>query len=162
MQRIHMQNAPKVQIIQKMKRYAFTISGNHEHHDGNPIPYTRTTQNSQWTDKAIRYRDWKEYVQKAFFEYLKSAVPSREYNLMELASLKKGKPIEVKEDENIAVFIEVYWKNNAHSDLDNVFKGIADAMFVNDKPINHIIAHSAMSPSKTGWVGVVIEITKKK
>ena len=53
-----------------MATIKFTIKGNQEKPDGNPIPYLRTTQGSQWTDKAIRYREWKSKVVAAYIDAL--------------------------------------------------------------------------------------------
>ena len=96
----------------------FTILGNQENLKGNPVPYQRVVGRALWTRQAKRYAAWKEYVQE---QYWKQA---EERNFI-------GKPF--TELKRARMSIEIYWANEAHGDPDNVFKGIADALFVNDK-----------------------------
>lgn len=95
----------------------FSIKGNQEDKLGNPIPYHRTTQGSYWNDASRRYKAWKDYVVKA------SGIKSL------------GKPIEIPKGTKAYMHLKIYFANNKHSDSDNIFKGIADALFVNDKKL---------------------------
>lgn len=54
--------------------------------------------------------------------------------------------------------IKIEWANGAHADGDNIFKGIADALFVNDKQVSAGSFESKMSEDKVGKVFVKIEI----
>jgi hypothetical protein len=46
----------------------FTIFGNQENSEGNPIPYFRSTQNNQWNPEVKRYNAWKDYVRFALID----------------------------------------------------------------------------------------------
>lgn len=113
-----------------MKTIIFKIKGNQENPEGNPIPYLRTTQASQWTDKAVRYQEWKSYVVGEYIKALEK-MPRRN-ELEEYHNLSKLKPI-VNTGKKIIMSLRITWANKAHADCDNVFKGIADALFINDK-----------------------------
>ncbi len=56
----------------------------------------------------------------------------------------------------------IHWHNDAHADGDNIFKGIADALFVNDKNVVVGKFASFTSKDKKGRVDVGIEIYKDK
>ena len=96
-----------------------TIYGNQEDIKGNPIPYHRTTQGSFWNKGSKRYSAWKNYVVKAYRE--------------QTGTRDNGKkPIE-KSDDKVRMDATIYFKNRTHADSDNIFKGVADALFQNDK-----------------------------
>jgi Holliday junction resolvase RusA-like endonuclease len=95
-----------------MKIYTFKIIGNQENKKGNPIPYYRTTQRGKFTREYKRYSEWKEYI------------------LFDCFGRKK---INLKENETAEMNIKIFFSNKKHGDADNVFKGIADAIFENDK-----------------------------
>lgn len=97
----------------------FTIFGNQESRTGNPIPYHRTTQGSYWNASSKRYLSWKNYVVKSFCDQLNIKDDGR-------------KPIK-KSAEKLNMKLHIYFKDKTHGDSDNVFKGIADALFENDK-----------------------------
>jgi len=126
----------------------FTISGNQENALANPIPYFRTTQGSKWSKGAMRYTAWKQYVQKCL---------EKQNNLKAVA----GKPIKLTEEKTATMDIAIEWANKAHADCDNIFKGIADALFDNDKHITSGSFKSCMSKSKHGQVLVRIKINGK-
>lgn len=100
----------------------FTIYGNQEDKKGNPIPYHRSTQGGQWKPQVRRYHAWKDYVVKAFCEQTETKD-------------KGKKPIE-KSPEKLNMALLIYFKDKTHGDSDNIFKGIADALFENDKYIS--------------------------
>lgn len=103
----------------------FSIYGNQENPDGNPIPYTRVTQGSTWSDKAQRYEKWKSYV----------VVASGLDYVMDTNKMKMLKPIEVPKGYKVWMTVMSTFMNETHPDSDNVFKGIADALFQNDKKV---------------------------
>lgn len=115
-----------------MKTIKFTIKGNQENPNGNPIPYLRTTQASQWTDKAVRYQEWKGYVVGAYIKALEKIEKKERQAFEKYTDLTKLKPIK-NTGEKIHMQLQITWMNKAHADCDNVFKGIADALFTNDK-----------------------------
>lgn len=51
--------------------------------------------------------------------------------LEEFHDLSKIKPITYT--GKVYMQLQITWANETHSDCDNVFKGIADALFMNDK-----------------------------
>jgi hypothetical protein len=134
----------------------FVIQGNQENPKGNPIPYHRATQGSYWNAGNRRYHAWKDYVVKCFEEAsIKSGSYTRMSDEQIIEMVKKGqrpKPIELgKKNARMDILIE--WANGAHADCDNIFKGILDALFVNDKGVT---AGSFDSRKASDGVGKVI------
>lgn len=113
----------------------FTIYGNHENEAGNPIPYTRTTQKGKWGAKYQRYVMWKSHVQDAFLK----AFPGKENTDMRRVWNKNflnfNKPIALRKDEKVKMSIMITFVGERRGDPDNIFKGIADALFANDKNV---------------------------
>lgn len=134
-----------------MKQYRFTIQGNQEDASGNPIPYYRSTQRSFFNKGSRRYHAWKDFVRASFMN---------QCNVRDV-DMKEIKPIKLGENEEAEMVINIFWKNKAHSDADNVFKGIADALFVNDKNIWYGCFRAFPSDDKRGRVEVLIKITEK-
>ena len=108
--------------------YNFTIYGNNENPKGNPIPYLRMTQGSQWTKAALRYSQWKAYARMCLVDSLQG-IPKD--NALWCIT-KNNKAIEYTKDK-AEMQLKIFFANRAHADSDNIFKGIADALFVNDK-----------------------------
>ena len=138
-----------------MKVIIFTIKGNQENPNGNPIPYLRTTQRSQWTDKAKRYNAWKDYVRASYLDQVVMKMLTKDF--VKLHDITKRKPI-VKSKEKIHVKIEITFYNKAHADSDNIFKGIADALFMDDK---YLSGEFDYKYGKSGKVKVAIIWTGK-
>lgn len=126
----------------------FTINGNQENALANPIPYFRTTQGSTWSKGAVRYSAWKQYVQKCF---------ETQNNLKAVV----GKPIKLSKTVTATMDIAIEWANEAHADCDNIYKGISDALFDNDKYITCGSFKSCMSKNKRGKVLVQITLHGK-
>jgi len=97
----------------------FTIYGNQENINGNPIGYHRTTQGSYWNKSSKRYYAWKQHVVAA---YVKATG----------VECGTDKPV-AKSKDKIYLHTKIYFANNTRSDPDNVQKGIADALFQDDK-----------------------------
>jgi Holliday junction resolvase RusA-like endonuclease len=100
----------------------FTIYGNQENPKGNPIGYHRTTQGSFWNKGSKRYYEWKHHVVNAYLEETKTQLG------------KSEKPINLGVAKAY-LHTMIYYATNARPDPDNVQKGIADALFVNDKSV---------------------------
>ena len=98
----------------------FVIYGNQENIKGNPLGYHRTTQGSYWNDASKRYHQWKNYVADAYC----TAVGIRYW--------QNEKPI-VSNKNKVYLHTKIFFANDSRSDPDNVQKGIADALFKNDK-----------------------------
>ena len=56
--------------------------------------------------------------------------------------------------------IQIWWKNEAHADGENVFGSIADALFKNDKKLDGSFENKGSS-SKEGSVKVQIILNQK-
>lgn len=110
----------------------FTIYGNQNDLRGNPIPCLRTTQGTQWTPQAIRYREWKGFVVSKFIDLIQGMPREERMLYTEVIDLSGTKPIK-KMKSKIVMDLMIYFKDESHADCDNVFKGIADALFMNDK-----------------------------
>lgn len=115
-----------------MKTIAFTIYGNQENKKGNPIPYFRTTQAGQWTKGAKRYHAWKDYVRASYLDALGEIKKIERAQFGEMHDLLQKKPI-ADTGKKMHMRLCITWANKAHADSDNIFKGIADALFMNDK-----------------------------
>lgn len=140
----------------------FVIEGNQESPTGNPIPYTRVTQGTTWTDKALRYGAWKDYVVQKFEKSAKTcgfplALDDKTAVLEMIRTKRPPKPINLaKKSARMDILIE--WSNEAHADCDNVFKGILDALFVNDKGVTAGSFDSKKSADGVGKVFIKIII----
>jgi len=98
----------------------FTIYGNQEDIKGNPLGYHRTTQGSYWNPSSRRYYAWKQHVIDAYCE------------ATGVQCLEGEKPI-ISSKNKIYLNTMTYFANDSRSDPDNVQKGVADALFKNDK-----------------------------
>lgn len=115
-----------------IREFAFIIDGNQEDPNGNPMPYTRTTQGAKWSPKYERYQKWKSYVVGAFIKEFQNLDKQERAEFAKVVDFSKEKPI-AKSEHKQKMSIEIYYKDKTHADSDNVFKGIADALFQNDK-----------------------------
>ncbi len=85
---------------------------------GNAVPYKRTTQRQKWCDENYKkYQAFKKNVRELFI-FIYGKYPHQVFN--------KG--------EKYYLDIKIYFYDKKHGDSDNVFKGIADAIFA--KPLN--------------------------
>lgn len=135
------------------KTIRFTVTGNNDDPKGNPIPYTRTTQKSQWTPKAQRYQQWKGRVVAGYLDAIQAIPKIARADFGDAHDLIQRKPIkEVKWKQRMKLMI--YYKDEHHPDSDNVFKGIADALFMNDK---HLVGEFDYAHDREG--GGRVEIT---
>ena len=140
----------------------FLIQGNQENPKGNPIPYHRATQGSYWNAGNRRYHAWKDYVVENFNRVAK--VFGYPVVLMDKVQIDKmirtgrpPKPINL-EKKSARMDICIEWANGAHADGDNVFKGILDALFVNDKGVAAGSFESKKAEDGIGKVFIKISI----
>ena len=143
-----------------MKTFTFTIYGNQENESGNPIPYFRSTQGGQFNKGAKRYHAWKDYVRAKFMDAVRREVSPTQYKAYEMSLFTKKKPIPSGGGEGLrpCMTLLIMWANKAHADCDNVFKGIADALFVNDKYLVSNGFSFQYSPNKEGSVTITLTI----
>lgn len=83
------------------------------------MPKLRLTQRSLWTEKAIRYFAWGDYVRLCFHNKY---------------PFKNAKPF----DKTFVgrMDLKIYWANEHHGDAEGIFGSIADALFENDKHLD--------------------------
>lgn len=127
--------------------YNFIISGNQENPDGNPIPYHRTTRGSYWNEGSKRYAAWKEYV---------VAASGLEYQFNR-KKMKMENPIVIPLGYKATMGLKMFFANESHADPDNIYKGIADALFFNDKKLSGSTDFD-MANDKKGRVYVRINV----
>lgn len=130
-----------------MQIIKFTIYGTHEGPEKNPIGYHRTTQKAKWAPEHQRYEKWKDHVRQAF-----NRTGYRNNKNLNI------KPIVITKDKPARVDIDIEYKDEIRPDNDNVFKGILDALFVNDKFVMAGSFESAISAEKIGRVKVKVTL----
>lgn len=141
----------------------FVIEGNQENPTGNPIPYHRATQGSYWNAGNRRYHAWKDYVVQCFEKATGGSIntlgrPTDREAIDELIRTgRPPKPINL-EKKCARMDIRIEWANGAHADGDNIFKGILDALFVNDKGVTAGSFESKKSADGVGKVFIKIII----
>lgn len=132
-----------------MTTIQFSIYGNQENDAGNPIPYFRQTQaSSRFNASAKRYHAWKDHVRGALqvCHDVPITVPDRN----QVLSLFDGTP-------DASMEIMIHFASESHADPDNIFKGIADALFDNDKHLACDGIHFEHAADKKGRVDVTIK-----
>ncbi len=140
----------------------FTIYGNQEDSTGNPVPYTRVVGRALWVPGALKYAAWKDYVRKCYFEeyqlYGMPVLIDDKIDLKNMALAGKYKPQPIRLTRQKArMDLKIYFKNGHHADPDNIFKGIADALFRDDKDLDGSFC-SEISASGEGRVEISIKI----
>jgi hypothetical protein len=131
--------------------YTFTIHGNQEDMvNGNAIPYKRVLK-QHMRKESVRYHDWLDYVRGCFYDYAAK-------NKIQVHGMKQ--PILLNKTDHCRMDILIGWANGHHGDNDNTWKGIADALFVNDKDIDGSFA-GVVSPLKRGYVHITIKINEQ-
>lgn len=133
----------------------FEIIGNHEKRYGNPVPYVRSTQHGQHKPAVRRYEGWKQYVVAHFLD----AVPPTSRYAQEVVI--SGKPIVLDSDERARMDIQIQFSGRSHGDPDNVWKGIADALFVNDSRLDGSFTHDEHANYLGASVTVQISLNRK-
>lgn len=132
----------------------FTIKGNQEDSTGNPIPYHRTTQGAKWNKASQRYSAWKSYVVAHYLDALGLVEKIDRADFGDAHDLIQKKPI-ADRGRKMHMSIMIFFRDLAHADSDNVFKGIADSLFMNDKYLSGDFDF-VYSPIKQGLVKVTI------
>jgi len=113
----------------------FAVFGNQEDTRGNPIPYTRATQDSTWNPTYRRYIAWKQFVQLAFIAGRPAFAGQAKRRI-----IQGGKPIEGKPRGTVHAAIS--FGDETRCDPDNVVKGILDSLFENDKHVDVITSQA--------------------
>lgn len=136
----------------------FTINGNHEDQNGNPIPKARFTHRQQFTSKAGRYHEYLDYVRGRFTDscFKQGKVNAREKFDMQHFDFIDRKPLNTG---NRKCFMRIFitWGSENHGDPENIFGAIADAIFQQDKYLAGAIDFDPVTRS-AGRVDVEIQI----
>lgn len=119
-------------IPHKERVVNFRVYGNQENILGNPIPYTRTTQAGRFTKPAMRYAAWKGHVVASYLDHIQAMTDFDRKNFGDIHDFMQKKPINTGKNK-VRMDIVTTFVDDTHGDSDNIFKGIADALFVNDK-----------------------------
>lgn len=135
-----------------IKKLSFVVKGNQDDWHGNPIPYTRVVKRALWVPEAKRYNAWKSYVRRSFYgEYPAYLMRAGNTLLTDLQPFRTSSASKARMD------VRIYWMNGIHGDPDNIFKGIADALFKNDKFLDGSF-ESNYSPDGKGRVEIDITL----
>lgn len=111
-----------------MQEYSVTVTGNPEDPLGNPIPYKRSTQRTQWKLEIILYNQWKDYIRNTIFK----VYPDTQYEAGGRFKLQIH-PFTTSRQQKAYMSLKIFFKGHSFGDPDNIFKGIADALFKCDK-----------------------------
>lgn len=132
----------------------FEIAGNQQSAKGNPIPYARSTQNSFWNASTQRYNAWKRFVVET---YNKSAALDQEFPVrLNWGSAAAVKPIDL-DGKKAYMHLMIHWHGGNHGDPDNIWKGIADALFLNDKGVAGSFDYTTGNEAGRVEVQIIIE-----
>jgi len=137
-----------------MREIKFTIKGNQDDPLGNPYPYARILKGSK-KPAAVKYRAWGVYVRTQYHKKHKEDITLQK---LSWAEMSREKPLTSSKECPAKMDIEIFFANDARGDCDNIYKGIADALFHNDKYIMEGSFKGIVSPDKVGLVNVRIEV----
>jgi Holliday junction resolvase RusA-like endonuclease len=108
-----------------------------------PMGYVRTTQMQKWVDP-----DYKRY------QAYKTAVA--------LTARNEGVPNEIQEGHRAQVEVFCTFPNEKHADLDNILKGVLDAIWRQDRRVSRIWAELTVDPMSRAKADVVVRVLKLK
>ena len=158
----------------------FTIHGNSKDPAGNPVPYKRLIRGS-FRRGDSDYLEWQEYVRARFYRTAELILTENDLdprvelpdilidrdagNIVGLRQAGHGveeKPINIP-GYLMQLDLDIRFKDGHHGDPDNVFKSIADALFVQDKNLYGTFPIPQPSTrGSPGRVDAVLTITNRK
>jgi len=102
----------------------------------NPVPYTRTTQKTYGKNQVNRYNKFKDVIRGAFYKkYGKLPHIDAELKRQFVKGEVNPKPLNIPDVKHyMDVFI--WFGKGQRGDKDNIAKGIADALFVDDERVS--------------------------
>lgn len=143
-------------------QYSFVVLGNPGNEFGNPQPYFRQTQNSKWSPEAKRYHDWQMHVAQSFV--IQAELDDKTRREVAISMVQNLRPLNIPDGHTAELNVDIWVVDEKHADADNIFKGILDSLFVNDKKV---VAGSFLlrkdtreKESRQGQVYVIIKIKK--
>lgn len=112
----------------------FTIRGNNRDTKRNPMAKVRLTKGQQWTPRAQQYAAWKSWVVAQLLDATKG---SEIYPLVIRNIGTHGKPFTTTQHLRARMTVAIRWCDQTHGDAEGVFGSIADALFKQDKWLQH-------------------------
>lgn len=114
--------------MSKPTRISFTVVGNNREPDGNPRPYTRTTQGGKW--HTTKQKDGTPNALGRYYGY-------RDWVMMQMTAEQKATLYDIvwptlEHKLQFLVDIRIDFKGFRHGDPDNVVKGLLDTLFLYD------------------------------
>lgn len=107
----------------------------------------------------MKYNNWKGYVVANFIDAIDKMDKDEREKIKSHINFLNSKPI-VATENKIYVKIYIEFKDKTHGDGDNIFKGICDALFMNDKYIAGEFDYE-YSKDKIGKIDIEITIYDK-
>lgn len=147
--------------MENLTNFRFNVIGNPDDPKGNPQPYFRQTQGSKHSPGAKRYQRWQWHVADALINQVE-AVTGQDSLIrrnIAMSMIKNYRPLNIAPGHDVCVEAEIYVKDNKHADADNIFKGILDSIFVNDKQV--VEGHFKLFHSKEIAPQVIVTIKIK-
>jgi hypothetical protein len=105
--------------------FQLSVYGNMEDPKGNPIPYFRQTQGTKFSKGAKRYHAWQQHLIDQF------CAQNRGHQL--LCDGKRLKPFTTEKESHGILIVKSYFGKLNHGDSENIRKGVADALYIQDK-----------------------------
>lgn len=140
------------------KMFKFSIKGNHENENGNPLPKARYTFRQQRSEGAQRYHEYLDHVRGQFLDELEKNKRISAYHkfILQHVEYSGRKPLHTG-DKKCRMRIFITWGSKHHGDPENIFGAIADALFEQDE---YLAGEFDFDPivRKSGRVDVEIEI----
>lgn len=118
----------------------------------NPVGYKRMITGRMRAESA-RYLAWMRFVREEL------AVTTADAKVL-LAAHRNEHVIYLESDQYARMDIIIAWADETHGDADNVWKGIADSLFKQDKHVAGSFEFGHLEGKKTGFVDVNIWIEK--
>jgi len=154
-------------------RLKFTVAGNQEKEDGNPIPYVRTTQRGSWGKQVTRYHYFCAHVRVSFLDACQAWYTGQnEIRVGDVAIIRpyssgiKQRPISIlvpATEIYVSLTTDITFryakdgiKPSTHGDPDNVLKGVLDALFTDDKAVRE--AHIYSGYGDAGSIDIALTI----
>jgi len=133
-------------------KLSFTIVGNQEDEQGNPIPKAKLTQGQQWTSRAQRYGAWKRHVRASALD---AVIAQNKPSWMVVRLTQNQHLFDKDEVVGGRLDIRITWANEAHGDPESIFGSIADSLFAQDK---HLVGSISAEHGDAGAVAVDIDV----
>lgn len=120
-----------------------------------PMAKLKMTGKQSWMPKAQKYVRYKEYVKGQFFDTL---IGHDFKSIAQRSMIDTGKPIPKRDKKHARMDIRIYFDSFVHADPENIFGGIADALFNDDKYLSGSFSYEHIQLGGTGPPRVDVEV----